>query len=152
MMNVREPDWTYVARSLGKVLAVTAVLSWLSARSTGFWGCLINLDDERMAQVYATAARVANPGQAPGARLPPGWGTAGDDPHAVGGAAQGRSQRGEGRYEIVEDLFGVRAPSLDGPSGDLADAIAVVEADPGADTESTEKARKTRPLETRRPA
>lgn len=50
----------------------------------------------------------------------------------------------ETEYEIVENLFGtVRAPSLDGPSGSLDDAITFAEEDLGVDKEVTERARKT---------
>ncbi|MEV4161759.1 hypothetical protein [Nonomuraea dietziae] len=142
-MNVREPDWTYVARSLGKVLAVTAALFLAFSAVDRVLGVFINLEDERMAQVYATAARVANPDK----RLSPGYRQDGGLLETTltlwGEPRRAGPSEGEVRYEIVEDLFGVHAPSLDGPSGDLADAIAVVEADPGADTESTERARKT---------
>lgn len=143
-MHVREPDWAYGARSLVKVLAVTAALYLaFSAVDRVLW-LFIDSDDERMAQVYATAVRIANPDK----RLPHGYGdgrwllkksyTLRGEPRRAG------PSEGETEYEIVENMFGtVRAPSLDGPSGRLADAIEFVDVNPGADEVLREKARKT---------
>ncbi|WP_433359176.1 hypothetical protein [Streptosporangium sp. CA-115845] len=142
-MNMREPDWAYVARSLVKVLAVTAALFLaFSAVDRVLW--LFTDFDERTARVYGTAARVANPDK----RLFYGYSDAGgllETTYTLWGEPL-RAGPGEGEtgYEIVENLFGaVRAPSLDGPSGSLADAITSVEADPDVDREPTEEARKT---------
>ncbi|MER5626398.1 hypothetical protein ABT061_35745 [Streptosporangium sp. NPDC002544] len=143
-MNGREPDWAYVARSLVKVLAVTAALFLaFSAVDRVLW-VFIDFDDERTARVYGTAARVANPdkrlfyGYSDGGRLLETTYTLWGEPRRAGPG------EGETKYEIVENLFGaVRAPSLDGPSGSLADAIAFVEADPDVAREPTEEARKT---------
>ncbi|MEV4011612.1 hypothetical protein AB0J35_14005 [Nonomuraea angiospora] len=128
-MNVREPDWAYVARSLVKVLAVTAALYLaFSAADRVLW--LFLDDDERMARVYGTAARVANPDK----RLPEGQGDVGwllNTTYTLYGEPR-RAGAGEGwkEYEIVPNLFGtVRAPSLDGPSGSLGDAVSSVEPD-----------------------
>ncbi|TMR98814.1 hypothetical protein [Nonomuraea basaltis] len=144
MLHVREPDWAYVARSLAKVLAVTAALFLaFSAADRVVW-VFIDSDNERMARVYGTAARVANPDK----RLSHGYGAGGgllEMTYMLWGEPR-RAGPGEGGtgYEIVEDLFGtVRASSLDGPSGSLAGAIDSVEADPGVDGELAEKARKT---------
>ncbi|MFI7702056.1 hypothetical protein [Nonomuraea sp. NPDC049480] len=61
MMHVREPDWAYGARSLVKVLAVTAALYLaFSAVDRVLW-LFIDSDDERMARLYGTVARIANP-------------------------------------------------------------------------------------------
>ncbi|RVX45441.1 hypothetical protein EDD27_8236 [Nonomuraea polychroma] len=143
-MNAREPDWAYVARSLVKVMAVTAALLLaFSAVDRVLW-VFIDFDDERVAQVYATAARVANPDK----RLSHGYGNGGgllETTYTLWGEPRRAGPRaGATEYEIVENLFGtVRAPSLDGPSGSLADAIGFVDVDPGVDEVLTEKARKT---------
>ncbi|GAA3469844.1 hypothetical protein [Nonomuraea roseola] len=143
-MNVREPDWAYVARSLAKVLAVTvALLLALSAIDRVLW-LFIDFDDERTALVYGTAARVANPdkrlshGHSDGGRVLGTTYTLWGEPRRAGPSEGGTE------YEIVENLFGaVRAPSLDGPSGSLGEAIAYVDVDPGVDRERAEKVRKT---------
>lgn len=148
-MNVREPDWAYVARSLAKVLAVTAALFLaLIAVERVLW-LFIAFNDERTAQVYGTAARVANPDK----RLSHGYRNGGGllEPTYTlwGEPRRAGPNEGETEYEIVESLLdGVRAPSLDGPSGSLADAVASVEADLGVDSEQVdselaEEARKT---------
>ncbi len=143
-MKAREPDWAYVARSLLKVVAVTmALFLTLSAVARVLW-VFIDVDDERMAQVYGTAARVANPDK----RLPYGY-SDGEGPLETTYTLLGEPRRaGHGEdgtgYEIVENLFGtIEAPSLDGPSGRLGDAIASVEANLGVDRELTERTRKT---------
>ncbi|MBN6050953.1 hypothetical protein JYK22_03315, partial [Nonomuraea sp. RK-328] len=132
VMHVREPDWAYVARSLVKVLAVTAALFLaFSAVDRVLW-LFIGSDDERMARLYSTAARIANPDK----RLTYGYG---DDSWLLkksytllGEPRRAGPSEGETEYEIVENLFGtVRAPFLDGPSGSLADAIGSVDAEPG---------------------
>ncbi|MEU4411371.1 hypothetical protein AB0F88_43300 [Streptosporangium sp. NPDC023963] len=142
-MNVREPDWAYVARSLVKVVAVAAALFLALSvveRVLWFFG---GFDDERTALVYGTAARAVNPDK----RL--------TDDHSDGGllvttyTLRGEPRRagpGEDRtgYEITEDLFGsVRAPSLGGPSGSLADALTSLDVELGVDRQLMEKARKT---------
>ncbi|GAA4533273.1 MULTISPECIES: hypothetical protein [Nonomuraea] len=130
MTNAREPDWAYVGRSLLKVLAVTAAL-WLAlVVADRALPLFVETGDERIAQVYGTAARVANPDERMHGYLDRGslltttytlWG----EPRGAGPGEGGTD------YEIVEDVFGtVRAPQLDGPSGSLADAIDSVEADP----------------------
>ncbi|MFG1753657.1 hypothetical protein [Streptosporangium sandarakinum] len=143
-MNVREPDWAYVARSLLKVLAVTAALFLALSAAERVLTMFIDFDDERMAQVYGTAARVANPDM----RLTDGHG---DDEgllettYTLWGEPR-RAGRGEGwaGYEITKNLFGtVRASSLGESSGSLGGAITSMEADLGVDRELTEKARKT---------
>lgn len=143
-MNVREPDWAYVARSLVKVLAVTAALFLaLSVVDRVLW-LFVDFDDERMARVYGTAARVANPDK----RLSHGYSDDGGllkTTYTLWGEPR-QAGPGEGgtEYEIVENPFGtVRAPSLDGPSGSLASAIASMDVDPGVDGKLAEKARKT---------
>ncbi|MGW4962316.1 hypothetical protein ACWEPL_34280 [Nonomuraea sp. NPDC004186] len=128
-MNVREPDWAYVARSLIKVLAVTTALYLaLSAFDRLLW---LFVDDERTALVYGTAARVANPDKRlSGGHDDPGWllnttYTLRGEPRLAGPGGGGKE------YEIVPNWFGtVRAPSLDGPSGSFSYAISVLEADP----------------------
>ncbi|MEV4572874.1 hypothetical protein AB0K16_06405 [Nonomuraea jabiensis] len=72
-MNVREPDWAYVARSLLKVLAVTAALYLAFIVTDRVLRSVIDSGDERTALVYGTAARVANPDK----RLVDGHGDAG---------------------------------------------------------------------------
>ncbi|GAA3091404.1 hypothetical protein [Streptosporangium carneum] len=142
MMNAREPDWAYVARSLVKVLAVAAALFLaLGAIARVLWVFVDS--DERTAQVYGTAARVANPDKRlsyaddDGGLLETTYTLWGEPRRA------GRDERVT-RYDITEDLFGtVWTSSLDGPSGSLGDAIDSVEEDPEADKELTEKARKT---------
>ncbi|MFI6456817.1 hypothetical protein ACIBF6_35320 [Streptosporangium amethystogenes] len=143
-MNGREPDWAYAARSLVKVLAVTAALFLaLSAVDRVLW-LFFDFDDERTARVYGTAARVANPDK----RLSYGYSDGGgllETSYTLLGEPR-RAGPGEGstEYEIVENLFGVvRAPSLDGPSGSLGDAIDSVQADPSVGRGPAEKARKT---------
>ncbi|MFF4413200.1 hypothetical protein ACFYY8_11770 [Streptosporangium sp. NPDC001559] len=142
MMNVGEPNWAYVGRSLAKVLAVTAALFLaFSAVDRVLWVFVDS--DERMTQVYGTAARVANPDK----RLSHAYGNKGllETTYTLWGETRqaGRDERST-RYEIVENLFGtVRASFLDGPSGNLGDVIASVGEDPGVDREVTEKARET---------
>ncbi|MEW1836341.1 hypothetical protein AB0392_00095 [Nonomuraea angiospora] len=133
-MNVREPDWAYVAWSLVKVLAVTAALYLaFSAADRVLW--VFVDDDERMALVYGTAARVANPDK----RLPYGYGDAGwllKTTYTLQGEPR-RAGPSEGwrEYEIVPSLFGtVRAPSLDGPSGSLGGAVSSVVPDTVVDS------------------
>ncbi|MEV1003205.1 hypothetical protein [Nonomuraea sp. NPDC050202] len=141
MLNPREPDWAHVARSLGKVLAVTVVLYLaLGAADRVLW-LFLPSGGQRMATVHATAARVANPdkrlfdGFDSGERLLQSAYTLSGEPRLAG-----RSE--PERYEIVESLFGtIEAPSLDGPSGSLADAINGVET--GPDEGQKETARKT---------
>ncbi|MEV8631006.1 hypothetical protein AB0395_05055 [Streptosporangium sp. NPDC051023] len=143
-MNVKEPDWAYVARSLLKVLAVSVALFLaVNVVERVLW-VFVDFEDEQTAQVYGTAARVANPDK----RLTDGYSDGGgllETTYTLWGEPRraGRSEGGR-RYEITENLFGtVHAPSLDGPSGSLGDAIASVETDPGVDKELAEKARKT---------
>ncbi|GAA4933467.1 hypothetical protein HD597_009594 [Nonomuraea thailandensis] len=132
MLNPREPDWAHVARSLGKVLAVTVVLHLaLGAADRVLW-LFLPSGGERVATVHGTAARVANPdkrlsgGSDSGETL---WQSA----YAMWGEPRLAGRSEPERYEIVESLFGtVRAPSLDGPSGKLGDAISAVEANPYA--------------------
>jgi hypothetical protein len=144
VLNAREPDWSYVARCLLKVLTVTAVLYLAFSMVDRVLWVFLDTDDDRMALVYGTAARIANPDK----RLQHGYGGDGGllkttyilrgEPRRAG------PSEGETEYELVENLFGtVRAPSLDGPSGSLAAAIASLETDPGVDKEAAEKARKT---------
>ncbi|MEU4224047.1 hypothetical protein AB0F17_07115 [Nonomuraea sp. NPDC026600] len=138
-----EPDWAYVARSLFKVLAVTAALFLvLSVAERVLW-LFVDFDDGRMAKVYGTAARLANPDK----RLLDGYSNGGglrDTTYTLWGEPRRAGPGGGGtEYTIVENLFGaVRAPSLDGPSGSLADAIASVEEEADVDEVVTEKARK----------
>ncbi|ACZ83744.1 hypothetical protein [Streptosporangium roseum] len=143
-MNTREPDWAYMARSLLRVVAVTAALFLaLSAVERISW-VFIDFDDERTAQVYGTTARVANSDKRLFYSYDDGRGLLGTTYTLWGEPRRAGPSEDETGYEITENLFGtIRAPSLDGPSGSLGDAIASVEADPGADKELTEKARKT---------
>ncbi|SNT34854.1 hypothetical protein SAMN05216276_10361 [Streptosporangium subroseum] len=143
-MNVREPDWAYVARSLLKVVAIAAALFLaLSAVERVLW-LFIDFDDERTAQVYGTAARVANPDKRLFYGYSDGGGLLGTT-YTLWGEPRRASPGEDGTgYKIVENRFGtVRAPSLDGPSGSLDDAITFVEEDLGVDKEVTERARKT---------
>lgn len=143
-MKAREPDWAYVARSLLKVVAVaTALFLALSAAERVLW-MFVDFDDERMAQVYGTAARVANPDK----RLFYGYRDGGgslETTYTLVGEPRGAGHGEDGTgYEITENLFGtIEAPFLGGPSGNLGDAIASVEADLGIDRELTERTRKT---------
>ena len=99
-MDMREPDWAYMARSLLKVVAITAALFLaLSAVERVLW-LFIDFDDERTAQVYGTAARVANPDK----RLFYGYGDGGGD--AV-------DPLGIGLLEPLEELPGVGRKALD---------------------------------------
>ncbi|MBB5777709.1 hypothetical protein [Nonomuraea jabiensis] len=129
-MNGREPDWAYVARSLVKVLVVTAALYLAFIVTDRVLWLIVGSGDERTALVYGTAARVANPDK----RLVDGHGDAGwllNTTYTLQGEPR-RAGPSEGwkEYEIVPSLFGtVRAPSLDGPSGSLGDAISSVQAD-----------------------
>lgn len=143
-MNGREPDWAYVARSLVKVLAVTAALFLaLSAGERVLW-LFVDFDDERTARVYGTAARVANPDKRLSYGYSDGGGFLGTTYTLWGEPRWAGPGEGQTKYEIVKDLFGaVWAPSLDGPSGSLGEAIAYVEADPDVDRELAENARKT---------
>ncbi|MEU7857903.1 hypothetical protein [Nonomuraea sp. NPDC049141] len=143
-MNVREPDWAYVAKSLVKVVAVTAALLLVLGVAERVLWLFTDFGDERVAQVYGTAARVVNPdkrltsGYSDGGAL---WGTT----YTLLGEPR-KAGRGEGEeeYAIEENSFGsVRAPSLGGPSGGLARAIDSVEEDADVDKELTEEARKT---------
>ncbi|MEV7007943.1 hypothetical protein [Streptosporangium sp. NPDC051022] len=143
MLNVREPDWSYVGRSLLKVLVVTAALFLaFSAVDRVLW-IFIDSDDERMARVYGTAARVANPDK----RLPYGYGHVGElleTTYVLLGEPRRAGDADSTGYEITENLFGtVQAPSLGGPVGGLSDAIDSLETGPGVNEELTEKARKT---------
>lgn len=143
-MNVGEPDWAYVARSLVKVLAVTAALFLVLSVADRVLRLFVDYDDGRLALVYGTAARVANPDK----RLLNGYSDGGglrETTYTLWGEPR-RAGPGEGgkKYEIVENLFGtVRAPSLDGPSGSLAGAIAAVEEDADVNEVLADKARKT---------
>ncbi|MER5419798.1 hypothetical protein [Streptosporangium roseum] len=143
-MNVREPDWAYVARSLLKVVAVTAALFLALSMVERISWVFIDFNDERTARVYGTAARVANSDK----RLFYGYGDGGgllETTYTLFGEPRraGPGEDGTG-YEITENLFGtIRAPSLYGPSGSLGDAIASMEGDLGVDREVTERARKT---------
>lgn len=143
-MDVREPDWAYMARSLIKVLAVTTALFLLLGLAAWSLGPLVRSDDERMVTVYGTAARVANPDK----RLSYGYGGGGllETSHILWGEPRraGRGGEDETRYEIVEGPFGtVRAPFLDGPSGSLGILIDAVAESPGVDESVTARARKT---------
>ncbi|MGC5012413.1 hypothetical protein ACLQ2R_16740 [Streptosporangium sp. DT93] len=60
-MNVREPDWSYVGRSLVKVLAVSAALFMALNMAEGFLRTQVDLGQWRAAEVRATADRIANP-------------------------------------------------------------------------------------------
>ncbi|MEV0826625.1 hypothetical protein [Nonomuraea rubra] len=141
MLNPREPDWAQVARALGKVLAVTVVLYLaLSAADRALW-LFLPSGDERMAKVHGTAARVANPdkrvshGFDSGETLLQSAYTIWAEPRLAGYSEPER-------YDIVETLFGtIHAPNLDGPSGNLGDAISAVET--GPDEGEKETARKT---------
>ncbi|NUW32445.1 hypothetical protein HTZ77_13540 [Nonomuraea sp. SMC257] len=144
MMHVREPDWAYVARSLVKVLAVTAALFLAFSAADRMLWVFMDSDDERMVRLYGTAARIANPDK----RLTHGYGdgrwllkksyTLLGEPRRAG------PSEGETEYEIAENLFGtIQAPFLDGPSGSLADAIGSVDAELGVDEALTERVRKT---------
>ncbi|MDX3105860.1 hypothetical protein [Nonomuraea angiospora] len=130
-MNVREPDWAYVARSLVKVLAVTAALYLAFGTIDRILWLFVDYDDERTALVYGTAARVANPDK----RLWEGHGDAGwllNTTYTLEGEPR-RAGHSEGKeeYEIVPNWFGtVRAPSLNGPSGSFSYAITVLETRP----------------------
>lgn len=145
MKNVGEPDWASVGRAFIKVLTVTAAL-FLAVRvvDLGLW-VFFDVDDERTARVYGTAARVANPdlrllnGYRDGVGLLEATYVLRGEPRGAG------PSEGDMEYEIVEDLFGAvrTAPSLDGPNGSLADAIDSVGMDSGADWGLAEKARKT---------
>ncbi|MFD0468107.1 hypothetical protein ACFQ0B_07155 [Nonomuraea thailandensis] len=114
MLNPREPDWAHVARSLGKVLAVTVVLHLaLGAADRVLW-LFLPSGGERVATVHGTAARVANPdkrlsgGSDSGETL---WQSA----YAMWGEPRLAGRSEPERYEIVESLFGtVRAPSSTG--------------------------------------
>ncbi|MBT2232990.1 hypothetical protein [Nonomuraea sp. NEAU-A123] len=143
-MNVREPDWAYVARSLVKVLAVTAALLLVLGVTERVLWLFIDFDDERMAQVYGTAARVVNPDKRLASGYSDGGGLWGTTYTLLGEPRKaGRGEGGE-EYVIEENSFGaVRAPSLEGPSGGLAQAIDSVVEDADVDEELTEKARKT---------
>lgn len=143
MLNSREPDWAYVARSLLKVLAVTVALFLAFNVVDRVLWVFVDFDDERTARVYGTAARIANPDK----RLLPGYSDGGllGTTYTLWGEPR-RAGPGEGHtgYEIVENLFGaVRAPSLGEPSGSLVDAITSVEADSDTDGKPAEEARKT---------
>ncbi|MFI6322266.1 hypothetical protein ACIBG8_32350 [Nonomuraea sp. NPDC050556] len=131
VIHGREPDWSYVARSVVKVLTVTAAL--LLTLTVGERALEVFVDvGDRTAQVYGTAARIANPdkrlshGYTHSGRLPVTTFTMRGEPRRAG------PSDGTTEYKIVEGLFGtVQAPLLDGPSGSLADAIDSVEAKPG---------------------
>ncbi|MFI6508097.1 hypothetical protein ACIBCT_10870 [Streptosporangium sp. NPDC050855] len=60
-MDVREPDWAYVSRSLVKVLAVSAALFMALHMAEGLLRVFVDFGEERAARVRATAARIANP-------------------------------------------------------------------------------------------
>ncbi|MEU4829316.1 hypothetical protein [Streptosporangium sp. NPDC023615] len=60
-MNVREPDWSYVGRSLLKVLAVSAALFMALNMAEGLLRVFVDFGEERTAEIRATATRVANP-------------------------------------------------------------------------------------------
>ncbi|NRQ31512.1 hypothetical protein HII36_06605 [Nonomuraea sp. NN258] len=119
-----EPDWAGVARSLLKVLAVTAALLLAGeALDRALW---LFGDDRRMVEVYGTAARVANPHE----RLSNGYGGSGGllaTAHRMWGEPRlAGPGGGERDHEIVLDVFGnLRAPSLGGPTGGVADALAM---------------------------
>ncbi|MEU1879538.1 hypothetical protein ABZ470_19670 [Streptosporangium sp. NPDC020072] len=143
-MNTREPDWAYAAKSLLKVLSVSVLLFLALNAAEGLLARYVDLDDERLAQVYGTVARVANPdkrlsdGYSDGGRLLGATYTLTGEPRRAG------HDQPQQEYEITEDLFGtIRAPSLSGPSGALGDAITAVETNPGADDALAEKTRKT---------
>ncbi|GAA3039135.1 hypothetical protein [Streptosporangium longisporum] len=60
-MDVREPDWAYVGRSLVKVLAVSAALFMALNMAGGFLRTYVDFGQWRAAGIRATADRVANP-------------------------------------------------------------------------------------------
>ncbi len=142
-MNTREPDWAYAARSLIKVLVVASALFLaLNVVERVLW-LFGDFDDKRTAQVYGTAARVANPDK----YLSPGHSDGGllETTHTMWGTPRraGPSDD-ETKYEITEDLFGaVRAPSLNKPSSSLFNAIDAVSAEPGVDEQLKKKVAKT---------
>ncbi|MEU8040093.1 hypothetical protein [Streptosporangium sp. NPDC049078] len=143
-MNVSEPDWAYVTRSLVKVVAVASALFLALVVADRVLWVFVGFDDERTALVYGTAARVVNPDK----RLTYGYSDGGGQlgtTYTLRGEPR-RAGPGEDRkeYEITEDLFGaVRAPSFDGPSGSLADTVdSVGWEELGADRQLTEEARK----------
>ncbi|MEV0349588.1 hypothetical protein AB0H88_27770 [Nonomuraea sp. NPDC050680] len=141
MLNLREPDWAYVARSLVKVLAVTAALFLaFGAVDRVLWVFIDPSDDARIGEVYGTAARIANPdkrlsyGYGNGPRLLEASYTLRGEPRRAGPSA------GWTDHEIVENLFGgVRAPSLAGPTGSLKDAIDFMDPDSAVDKEAVRK-------------
>jgi hypothetical protein len=144
-MNAREPDWASAGKALVKVLAVTMALCLALRVADKVAWLFIGFDDERMAQVYATTARVANPDK----RLPYGhleWGGLLESTYTLQGEPRrvGPSE-GETEYQITENLLGaVRAPSLGGPSGSLDSAIGGVGSDDAEfDEVRAERARKT---------
>ncbi|MGW3351566.1 hypothetical protein ACWDA3_50420 [Nonomuraea rubra] len=142
MLNPREPDWSQVARGLGKVLAVTVVLYLaLGAADRVLW-LFLPSGGQRVGTVHATAARVANPDK----RLSGGYDsgeTLLQSAYTIWGEPRLAGPSEPEEYEIVESLFGtIQAPNLGGPSGTLGAAISAVE--PGRrDAEEKETARKT---------
>ncbi|WP_433352023.1 hypothetical protein ACQP25_03345 [Microtetraspora malaysiensis] len=125
-------------------MTVTAVLYLAFSMVDRVLWVFLDTDNGRMALVYGTAAHVVNPDK----RLQHGYGGDGGllktTYTMTGEPRRAGPSEGETEYHIVYSRFGtVRAPSLDGPSGRLAAAIASVEADPGVDREAAEKARKT---------
>ncbi|GIH91104.1 hypothetical protein ACFFMN_08925 [Planobispora siamensis] len=60
-MRTGEPDWTYVARSLVKVLAVTAALFLALSGAERALRLFVDFGDERWDRVHGTAARVVDP-------------------------------------------------------------------------------------------
>ncbi|MFD1542610.1 hypothetical protein [Nonomuraea guangzhouensis] len=142
-MNVREPDWAYVAKSLVKVVAVTAALLLVLGVGERVLWLFVDFDDERTAQVYGTAARVVNPDKRLANGHTDGGGLRGTTYTLWGEPRKAGPSEGEEEYEIVENSFGsVRAPSLDGPSGSLAYAIDSVREAPDVDEGLKEAARK----------
>ncbi|MEU8379501.1 hypothetical protein [Streptosporangium sp. NPDC048865] len=143
-MNVSEPDWAYTARSLLKVLAVASALFLaLSVAERVLW-MFVDFDDKRTALVYSTAARVTNPDKRLTYGYSDGGGLLGTTYTLQGEPRRAGPGEGSAEYEITEDLFGtVRAPSLDGPSSNLARTIDRLDAEPGVDKQLTEEARKT---------
>ncbi|MFF4991606.1 hypothetical protein ACFY19_30795 [Streptosporangium saharense] len=143
-MNVREPDWAYVARSLLRVLIVSMTLFVALYAAEGALATFGDLDDKRLAQVYGTAARITNPDKRLSTGYSDGGRLLGTTYTLTGEPRRADHDQPWREYEITKDLFGViRAPSLSGPSGRLGDAITAVDANPGEDKTLTEASRKT---------
>ncbi|GAA3142791.1 hypothetical protein GCM10010466_37190 [Planomonospora alba] len=131
-MEPREIDWLHAVRSLAKVVGVSVLLFLALNVAERLVVLHVDLDGERTARVYGTAAQVVNPDKRfHGADLDEGLirtvYTLRGEPRTAAPA------RGETAYTVTESLPGVEAPGLAEPERSaLTEAVRAVEGEGGS--------------------